>query len=386
AGPGLERRGGAEPGPAPAAGWAPRPGPGGRGAAHLRRRAEEAELRRAAPPGQRPDVRARAQAAGSARPHRRRGPGPLLEHLSARGSQQGHRGGHRAPAEGRGRGQEASHPHPPDRGAVRLGAVAERVPRGAARRVLRPRRPASQAGRARWTDLPDLAPRPSGAPPGTGSTPFTLGDAVMSPAEPPKSPRVIELTVDLPADPDTLWRLLTDPAGLAQWFAPKVEGSGEPGGTLRLSWGSEMTWSTRVVAAERGRLVRWQDDFDAYQQLPPTPAPVVIEWQLSAGPGGTRLRLVHSGFGDGPDWDDMYDGTQAGWTFFMWHLLETVRHHLRQQRTVVFERRPSTLTREALGARLFGAEGLALTPPRPEAGSAGASSPHRPARPRGGPA
>ena len=192
----------------------------------------------------------------------------------------------------------------------------------------------------------------------------------MSPAEPPKSPRVIELTVDLPADADTLWRLLTDPAGLAQWFAPKVEGSGEPGGTLRLSWGSEMTWSTRVVTAERGCLVRWQDDFDAYQQLPGTGAPVVIEWQLSPGPGGTRLRLVHSGFGDGADWDDMYDGTKAGWTFFMWHLLETVRHHLRQQRTVVFERRPSTLTREALGARLFGAEGLALTPPRPEAGSA----------------
>ena len=130
-----------------------------------------------------------------------------------------------------------------------------------------------------------------------------------------------------------------------------------------------MRWSTKVAAAERGRLVRWQDDSEAYQQLPSTAAPVVIEWQLSPGPGGTRLRLVHSGFGDGADWDDMYDGTKAGWTFFMWHLLETVRHHLGQQRTVVFERRPSTLTREALGARLFGSDGLALTPARPDTGS-----------------
>jgi uncharacterized protein YndB with AHSA1/START domain len=180
---------------------------------------------------------------------------------------------------------------------------------------------------------------------------------------------VLEFTVDLPTDPDTVWRLLTDPAGIAQWFAPQVEGSGEPGGTLTLSWGPEMRWSTKVASAERGRLVRWQDDFDAYQQLPATAAPVVIEWQLSPGPGGTRLRLVHSGFGDGADWDDMYDGTKAGWTFFMWHLLETVRHHLGQQRTVVFERRPSTLTREALGARLFGSDGLALAPARPESGS-----------------
>src|SRR5262249_27714375 len=172
------------------------------------------------------------QQAGSARHHRRRGPGPVLEHLSARGSQQGHRGGQRAPAEGRGRGQEASHPHPPDRGAVRLGPFAERVPRGAARRFLRSRRPASQAGRSRGTHLSHLASRPPGPPSGTDRTPFALtGDAVMSPGEPPKSSRVIELTVDLPTDPDTLWRLLTDPAALAQWFAPRVEGSSEPGGT-----------------------------------------------------------------------------------------------------------------------------------------------------------
>ena len=184
----------------------------------------------------------------------------------------------------------------------------------------------------------------------------------MSPGEPPRPPRMLEFTIDLPTDPDTVWRLLTDPAGLAEWFAPQVEGSGEPGDTLTFSWGPEMRWSTKVTSAERGRVVRWQDDFDAYQQLSPTAAPVVIEWQLAPGPGGTRLRLVHSGFGGGADWDDMYDGTKAGWTFFVWHLLETVRHHLGARRTVLFERRASDLRREALGARLFGPEGLALTP------------------------
>ena len=82
----------------------------------------------------------------------------------------------------------------------------------------------------------------------------------MSPGEPPKSSRVLEFTVDLPTDPDTVWRPLTDPTGIAQWFAPQVEGSGEPGGTLTFSWGPEMRWNTKVAAAERGKLVRWQDD------------------------------------------------------------------------------------------------------------------------------
>jgi uncharacterized protein YndB with AHSA1/START domain len=189
----------------------------------------------------------------------------------------------------------------------------------------------------------------------------------MSPGDPPKPPRALRFTIDLPTDPDTVWRLLTDPAALAEWFAPRVEGSGAAGGTLSFSWTPEMTWNTKVALSERGRLVRWQDDYD-YTQLPPT-GPVVIEWQLSPGPGGTRLTLVHSGFGDGADWDEMYDGTSAGWTFFVWHLLETVRHHLGARRTVVFERRSSTLTREELAQRLYGPLGLALTPASPDAGS-----------------
>jgi len=190
----------------------------------------------------------------------------------------------------------------------------------------------------------------------------------MSPGEAPKS-RSLEFTIDLPTDPDTVWKLLTDPTALAEWFAPRVEGSGEPGGTLTFSWGGEMTWNTKVASSERGRLVRWRDEFDAYKQLTPTSGPVLVEWQLSPGPGGTRLTLVHSGFGDGADWDDMFDGTRAGWTFFVWHLLETVRHHLGERRTVVYERRPSMLTREALGTRLYGPAGLALAPASPDPGS-----------------
>jgi uncharacterized protein YndB with AHSA1/START domain len=100
---------------------------------------------------------------------------------------------------------------------------------------------------------------------------------------------VLEFTVDLPTDPDTVWRLLTDPAGIAQWFAPQVEGSGEPGGTLTLSWGPEMRWTAKVASAERGRLVRWQDDFDAYQQLPRPPRRSSSSGQLFARAGEHRV-------------------------------------------------------------------------------------------------
>ena len=79
----------------------------------------------------------------------------------------------------------------------------------------------------------------------------------MSPGESKKPPRVLEFTVDLPTDPGTVFRLLTDPAGLAEWFAPQVEGSGQPGGTLTLSWGPDIRWSTKVAARASSETCSW---------------------------------------------------------------------------------------------------------------------------------
>lgn len=41
---------------------------------------------------------------------------------------------------------------------------------------------------------------------------------------------------------------------------------------------------------------------------------------MAGGGGGTRVSLVHSGFGDGPDWDDDYRGHGEGWTHFLANL------------------------------------------------------------------
>ncbi|HVP61665.1 MAG TPA: SRPBCC domain-containing protein [Myxococcaceae bacterium] len=187
-------------------------------------------------------------------------------------------------------------------------------------------------------------------------------------SDPPKKPqRTLTLEARLPATPEQVSRMLTDPAELARWFAPYVDGSGRVGELLTLSWGPDVTWRTRVEAVEPGRLVRWCDA-PADQQGGP-PAGMVIEWTLGTESGGTRLRLVHSGFGEGGDWDEQYDGTEAGWSFFLWHLGETLRHHPGKPRVVVWERRASVLSREEIGARLFGPIGLALDPDRPQPGS-----------------
>lgn len=191
-------------------------------------------------------------------------------------------------------------------------------------------------------------------------------------SEPPApETRAITLEVELPGTPEEVTRMLSDPAELARWFAPFVDGSGQVGALLTFGWTPEMQWNTRLEAVTPGRLVRWHDAPAEQGPAGAYPA-MVVEWTLTPTGGGTRLRLVQSGFGQGADWDDQYDATKAGWRFFLWHLAETLQHHRGEPRRVLLERRSSDLTREALGTRLFGPEGLALAPSQP--------APHAPAQ------
>jgi len=181
--------------------------------------------------------------------------------------------------------------------------------------------------------------------------------------QPKPAGRLLDLTVDLPASAEEVWRMLTEPALLTQWFAPFVEGTGKIGEPLLFGWTPEVRWTTVLIASEPGKRVLFRDELAAYQEMGAS-GPMVIEWTMGPIAGGTRLRLVHSGFGDGASWDEMYDGTAAGWGFYLWHLGETLRRHRGKPRSTLFARRPSSLSRKALGARLFGPDGLALEPPR----------------------
>lgn len=188
-------------------------------------------------------------------------------------------------------------------------------------------------------------------------------------SQPPRpQQRTLTLEVELPGTPDEVSRMLSDPTELARWFAPFVDGTGQIGDLLTLGWTADVQWRTRLDAIEPGRFVRWRDP-PVDEQPPGSPGAMVVEWTLTPTLGGTRLRLVHSGFGEGADWDDQYDATDMGWRFFLWHLGETLRHHRGEPRLVLSTRRSSGLTREALGRRLFGPEGLVLEPPRPAPGS-----------------
>src|SRR5919106_276073 len=89
---------------------------------------------------------------------------------------------------------------------------------------------------------------------------------------------------------EEVWRALTRPERLREWFANEVELDVRPGGEGTFRWGdgSARRASVDAVEEERRLAVPWRDDADGAGGDPP------VEWALEDAPGGTRLAVVES--------------------------------------------------------------------------------------------
>jgi hypothetical protein len=73
----------------------------------------------------------------------------------------------------------------------------------------------------------------------------------------------ITTTIDIAADPDTVWTVLTDFASYAEWnpFMSRIEGAPEVGSRLAVrltpAGGRGMTFKPTVLTATPGRELRW---------------------------------------------------------------------------------------------------------------------------------
>ena len=109
------------------------------------------------------------------------------------------------------------------------------------------------------------------------------------PAEPIDPTAPVEFTVqrsvDLDADPDEVWRALTDPVELATWFGPVAQLDAIEGGRGRFvdDDGQARTAVVEVVEPNRRLTFRWWSDGDG-----PAGASVVT-FAVSPRPGGAHL-------------------------------------------------------------------------------------------------
>lgn len=178
--------------------------------------------------------------------------------------------------------------------------------------------------------------------------------------------RSFEHEIEIPARPEAVWKAIANAEELVRWFPFDADVELRPGGAYRISWGGLWQWDMEVRLFDPPRrlvlLDRRPTDHDAegrpVKRARPAPVEISLEFQLEAGQGGTRLRLVHSGFGRGSEWDDEFDGISHGWRQELRGLRHYLEHHAGRARAVAWARRVSKGTADEVWRRLSGSAGL----------------------------
>lgn len=158
--------------------------------------------------------------------------------------------------------------------------------------------------------------------------------------------RTIEMTMEIDAPTGAVWRALTDARELVRWFPLKAEIEPRVGGRYWMSWGDEYDGESRIEIFEPERRLR--TTWPSMTKKEGRPIELAVDYHLEGREGRTALRLVHSGFGRGANWDDEYEGVHTGWMFELRSLRHYLQRHPGQDRQALFLVGP--------GSRLTGAE------------------------------
>jgi uncharacterized protein YndB with AHSA1/START domain len=103
----------------------------------------------------------------------------------------------------------------------------------------------------------------------------------------------IDLVLVTGADPDLVWRTLTEPARVATWFTESSR-VGPVGSRYRLDFGEGSAIDGEILALEPGRELAYSWAWTGSEAGEVTR----VSWTIEPHLGGTRVRLVHDGWAE----------------------------------------------------------------------------------------
>jgi len=98
----------------------------------------------------------------------------------------------------------------------------------------------------------------------------------------------------LPHPPERVWRALTDPEELRQWFMAKAKIDGRPGGSIEMIAGpAQFHWTGRILTWNPVSVLEYEFNAEPCEQLPDGERSVV-RYELRSVGACTLLTLTHS--------------------------------------------------------------------------------------------
>jgi len=133
--------------------------------------------------------------------------------------------------------------------------------------------------------------------------------------------RAVRKEIRIEAPPEAVFDAWAKPEQIAKWFVDGAENEMREGETVKWRFDAfGMDLPIEVYEVEPGKYL-------AFGGQRPGGPPALQEIILEKDGGATILRLVNSGFLDGEEWDDEFDGVDSGWTMALAALKHWLEKH-----------------------------------------------------------
>ena len=124
----------------------------------------------------------------------------------------------------------------------------------------------------------------------TSNPPATIDEASFT----------VRRTIHIAASLDKVWRTITEPALISQWFGRADFAGTAPGSLGTLTWDDHGSFPVRIEAVDAPRSITYRWSNDCAVGAPPEtldePTSTVFTFTLEAMDVGTQLTVVETGF------------------------------------------------------------------------------------------
>jgi uncharacterized protein YndB with AHSA1/START domain len=131
--------------------------------------------------------------------------------------------------------------------------------------------------------------------------------------------RILRAEIRTKATPQQAYDAWADPEKIAHWFPDRAEGKAEPGATITRvfeKFNYRIPYEVLIAQPAEKFAIRWNP--------PPGMSAGVLEVTISKEGGETVIKLVNSGFREGAEWNEEFEGTDSGWRM----ALALLKHYL----------------------------------------------------------
>jgi len=132
----------------------------------------------------------------------------------------------------------------------------------------------------------------------------------------PSKKKDVKLSYYFEKPPEEVFAALTKPKKIVSWFSKKAKFEPKVGGDFSLDWGNyRLKGKVKKFVKDKKLVLSWHDDFGKGKKYVTRAA-----FTLSKKGEGTILKVKHSGFKAGEDWDQLHEDVKTGWTYFLMNL------------------------------------------------------------------